>query len=132
MRRMILGIGTLVIMAGGAAAQSPPAAPQDPRGAIFVERGCNRCHGVAALGVKAKSEVAPDLTFAYMDVVSRHGVTLDAFFNNPGAVMHVMLAPHLNWTVAGRDSIAKVLEATYNEHKADYKPPVAADTTRPK
>ena len=119
MRCMILGIGAALMMVSGAAAQTP----SDPRGALFVERGCARCHAISALGVKAKSEVAPDLTFAYMYIVNRHGVTLDAFFSNPGAVMHVMLAPPLNWTVAGRDSIAKVLEAIYNEHKAEYKPP---------
>lgn len=132
MRRMILGIGAALMMASGAAAQSPPIGPQDPRGALFVERGCSRCHGIWALGVKSKADIAPDLTFARMDVVNRFGVPLDTFFNNPAAVMHVMLAPHVNWTVAGRDSIAQLLEATYNEHKAQYKPPVAPDTTRRK
>lgn len=123
MRRTAIGIGAALMITGGAAAQSPPTVPQDPRAVLFVERGCNRCHGIWALGVKSKSDIAPDLTFAYVDVVERFGITLEAFFNNPGAVMRVMLAPHFNWPVADRDSIAWALEAIYIEHEAEYQPP---------
>lgn len=132
MGRTALGIGVALITAGGAAAQSPPIGPPDPRAVFFVERGCNRCHGIWALGVKSKSDIAPDLTFAYEDVVNRFGIPLEIFFNNPGAVMHVMLAPHFNWPVADRDSIAWVLEAIFREHQAQYRPPTRTDPTVPK
>ena len=123
MRSTALGIGVALMTAHGAAAQSPPIGPPDPRAVFFVERGCNRCHSIWALGVKSKADIAPDLTFAYADVVERFGVTLEVFFDDPGAVMHVMLAPHFNWPVADRDSVARVLHAIYNEHLTEYKPP---------
>jgi hypothetical protein len=132
LRRGALDVGAALLVAGGALAQSPPIASQDARAVVFVGRGCNRCHGIWALGVKSKSDIAPDLTFAYADVVNRFGIPLEAFFNNPGAVMHVMLAPHFNWPVADRDSIASVLEAIFKEHEAQYQPPLRTDTTVPK
>ena len=53
------------------------------RGVIFVRRGCQECHAIAALGVKAATDVGPDLTFAYADVVNRYGVSLPAFLDAP-------------------------------------------------
>lgn len=42
-------------------------AEPDPRAVVFVQRGCSEGHAIAALGVKAATDVGPDLTFAYMD-----------------------------------------------------------------
>jgi len=137
MRRMALGLGVILLTGGAGMAQSQtPGAPQvDPRAAIFVQRGCNACHGVWALGVKAKSDVAPDLTFAYVDVVNRYGMSLEAFLHDPSGVMRLMLASHLHLSVADRDSIAHVLAATYKEHRAQLNqeiPPIAPDTAPPR
>ena len=46
MRRMALGIGAALMAVSGAWAQKPTIAQQDPRAAIFVQRGCNACHGI--------------------------------------------------------------------------------------
>ena len=135
MRRMALGLGVALLIGSVGMAQSPtPQAQQDPRGAIFAQRGCTACHGVWALGVKAKSDVAPDLTFAYVDVVNRYGMSLEAFLYNPSGVMRLMLASHLHLSVADRDSIAHVLEAVYKQHRAQINqeiPPIAPDTAPP-
>jgi len=136
MRRMALGIGVALLIGSVGAAQSPTGEPPqgDPRAAIFVRRGCNACHGIWALGVKATSDVAPDLTFAYVDVTNRFGMSLEAFLYNPSGVMRLMLASHLHLTVADRDSIAHVLEAIYKQHRAQLKqeiPPIAPDTVPP-
>ena len=87
-----------------------------------------------APGVKAKSDVAPDLTFAYVEVGNRYGMSLEAFLHDPSGVMRMMLASHLHLSEADRDSIAHVLEATYKEHRAQLKqevPPITPDTAPP-
>lgn len=91
---------------------------QDPRAAIFVTRGCAECHAIAALGVKAKNDVGPDLTFAYADVANRYGVGLSWFLENPRGLMGFVLAAHLNLSPADRDSMSHTLEAVYNERLA--------------
>lgn len=134
MRRMAWGIGAALLIGSGAVAQSPGGESLDPRGKIFVERGCNACHAIWALGVKAKSDVAPDLTFAYVDVVNRFGMSLEAFLHNPSGVMRLMLASHLHLTLADRDSISHVLEAVYKQHRAELKreiPQLVPDTITP-
>jgi cytochrome c2 len=133
---MALGLSVALFTGTMGMAQNPTAeAPQgDPRAAIFVQRGCNACHGVWALGVKAKSDVAPDLTFAYVDVVNRYGMSLEAFLYNPSGVMRLMLASHLHLSVADRDSIAHLLEAIYKQHSAQLNqeiPPIAPVTAPP-
>jgi len=139
MKRMALGIGAALVIGNGALAQSPTSGPRrerqgDPRAVIFVQRGCNACHGIWALRVKPKTDAGPDLTFAYVDVVNRYGMSLDAFLYNPSGVMRLMLASHLPLSAADRDSITHVLEAIYKEHRAQLNgeiPPIAPDTTLP-
>jgi hypothetical protein len=134
MKRMVLAIGAALAIASGAAAQKPTIGQPDPRGTIFVQRGCNACHGIWALGVKPKSDAAPDLTFAYVDVVNRYGMSLEAFLFNPTGVMRLMLASHLHLTAADRDSIAHVLEAIYKQHRAELNreiPELLPDTITP-
>ena len=136
MRRLAFWVGVALLTASVGMAQNPTAeaAQGDPRAAIFAQRGCNACHGIWALGVKAKSDVAPDLTFAYVDVVNRYGMSLEAFLYNPSGVMRLMLASHLHLSVADRDSIAHVLEAIYKQHRAQLNqeiPPIAPVTAPP-
>ena len=106
----------------------------DPRAAILVERGCTRCHGVWALGVRSRADVGPDLTFAEVDVPNRYHETLDVFLNDPRGVMRMMLASHLHLTAADRDSIVHLLAQIYDQHRAQVRtetPPITADTESP-
>ncbi len=109
-------VAILFVLGGGIRTSSAQRA--DPRGSIFVARGCNECHGVWALAVKAKSDVAPDLTFAYVDVVNRYGESLEAFLHNPVGIMRMMLAAHVQLSNSDRDRIARILEGVYLEHRA--------------
>lgn len=107
---------------GGAAPpgglRSAPALPlPDPRAAIFVQRGCTECHAISAFGVKAASDVGPDLTFAYGDVVNRYGVSLEAFLNDPSGVMRMMLASHLRLSVVDRETMVHILKTLYQERR---------------
>ena len=76
------------------------------------------CHAITAFGVKAGSDVGPDLTFAYADVPNRYGVSLEWFLYNPTGVMRLMLASHLALSRADRDSIIGILKALYAERGA--------------
>ncbi len=105
----------------------------DPRAGIFVARGCTECHGVWALHLRARSDVGPDLTFAYADVQTRFNENLAAFLHNPSGVMRLMLVEHVHLSLADRDSITHVLEGIYLEHRAqldDHAIPIAGDTPR--
>jgi hypothetical protein len=92
---------------------------RDPRATIFVRRGCTECHAIAALGVAARADVGPDLTFAYADVLIRYDVNLESFFYNPTGVMRLMLASHLRISAADRDSMVHILRGLYLERRAD-------------
>ncbi len=70
-----------------ALAASQAGAQANSRADIFVGRGCTECYAIAALGTRAATDVAPDLTFAYADVVNRYAVNLESFLNNPTGVM---------------------------------------------
>jgi hypothetical protein len=114
-------VTALCAPAGGTRGATPgnAAAPPDPRAALFVKRGCNECHAIAALGVRAATDAAPDLTFAYADVMIRYGVTLEYFLFNPTGVMRLVLAAHVALPVADRDSIIGVLKRLYEDRRAD-------------
>lgn len=101
------------------AARARQARSCDPRAAIFIQRGCSECHGIAALGVKAASDVAPDLTFAYADVRNRYGLNLPSFLDNPPGLMGFVFTSHVQLTQTDRDSISHTLEALYRERLAD-------------
>ena len=100
-------------------AGSDTGARRDPRAAIFVQRGCSECHGIAALGVKAATDVAPDLTFAYADVRNRYEMNLASFLENPPGLMGFVFTSHVQLTQADGDSISHTLEALYRERLAD-------------
>lgn len=95
------------------------AARRDPRAAIFIQRGCSECHAIAALGVKAATDVAPDLTFAYADVQNRYELNLASFLENPRGLMGFVFTAHVALTQSDRDSISRTLEALYHERLAD-------------
>jgi hypothetical protein len=110
---LVAGAGTMWSGAGSSGAQRA-----DPRAAIFVKRGCTACHAVVALGLRAAADGAPDLTFAYGDVVTRYGVNLEAFLGNPTGVMQLVLASHPRLSAVDRDSIARILQRLYAERRA--------------
>jgi hypothetical protein len=121
LRPVIVVLG--VLAAGTAAAQgtrSPADGPtRDPRAEIFVWRGCTSCHPISGLGVEASSDVGPDLTYAYVDVVHRYGVNLEYFLFNPVGVMELVLVSHLRITAEDRDSIVHILRGLYEERRAE-------------
>ena len=110
----VTGVAALAALAGNSRALPE----SDPRAAIFARRGCNDCHAVAALGVRARHDVAPDLTYAYGDVLSRYGVDLESFLANPQGVMRLMLSAHLRLTPMDRDSIVQILRGLYAQRVA--------------
>jgi len=110
---MLIALAALAILAGTVGAQT------DPRARIFVERGCRDCHAVSALKVKASTDVGPDLTYAYGDVLRRYGLNLESFMANPTGVMRLMVASHLRLSRADRDSIVVLLRGLYEERRAD-------------
>lgn len=127
-RAATLAAAVLAVTTAGARQAAYPAradadtgrtTPFDPRGAIFVQRGCNECHAIAALGVQGKADVGPDLTFAYADVVIRYGTNLETFLGSPTGVMAMVLGGHPVLTAVDRDSIVKVLRALYLERRAE-------------
>jgi mono/diheme cytochrome c family protein len=98
-------------------AAGPTAAPR--YAALFVRVHCNDCHAVSALGVRAATDVGPDLTTAYADVVTRYGMNLETFLAHPTGVMRLMLVAHLDLTQADRDSIVYVLRLLHQQRRAE-------------
>lgn len=90
----------------------------DPRGAIFLAKGCPQCHTISALGIKSPAEVGPDLTHAYEDVRSRFGVKLEEFLHNPTGTMQVVLSSTIQLTPAERDSVIKILRELHEAKAA--------------
>ena len=114
----------VVVAIATAACAAPPGfrapAPSVPAAQrLFARLGCNDCHAVSALGVRAVHDVGPDLTFAYGDVVTRYGVNLETFLASPTGVMRMMLGAHLELTVADRDSVVTILKALHVEQRAE-------------
>jgi mono/diheme cytochrome c family protein len=92
---------------------------RDPRAVIFIKRGCDACHAIAALGVRGKADVGPDLTFAYADVLVRYEKNLETFLYNPTGVMEMVSGGHPVLNAVDRDSIVTILRALYLEHRAE-------------
>ena len=110
---LLIALAALAMLAGNVGAQT------DPRARIFVERGCRDCHAISALKMKASTDVGPDLTYAYGDVLRRYGLNLESFMANPTGVMRLMVASHLRLSMADRDSIVVLLRGLYEERRAD-------------
>ncbi len=120
---IVLAVGTTgrrAIREPGSVSRDTGTGPRgDPRAAIFVQRGCAECHAIGALGVKAATDVGPDLTFAYADVVNRYGLSLGWFLDNPRGLMGLVLTAHLHLSQSDRDSMSHTLEALYRERLTD-------------
>lgn len=93
-------------------------APPNPRASLFVARGCSECHAIEQLKVKAKTDVGPDLSSAYVDVPTRYGVTLERFFAEPVGIMRVLLAEHVRLRPTDSDSLVRLFRDLYSEHLA--------------
>lgn len=128
LRATTLAAAVLAVTTAGARQAADPARTEpdtgrttqlDSRGVIFLQRGCNACHAIAALGVRAKADVGPDLTFAYADVLIRYGTNLETFLGSPTGVMEMVLSSHPVLTAVDRDSIVTILRALYLEHRAE-------------
>ncbi len=93
--------------------------PPDPGAAIFVRHGCTDCHAISAFHVKPATDVGPDLTLAYGDVMNRYGVSLETFLYDPSGVMRMMLASHLRLSAVDRDSMIQVLKVLYEHRRGE-------------
>jgi hypothetical protein len=91
--------------------------PKETRDAIFLGKGCPQCHSISALGIKSKTDVGPDLTFAYADVQNRFGVKLDSFLRAPTGTMQMVLGSMIKLTPAERDSIIHILTELHEQRE---------------
>ncbi|MGH7521427.1 MAG: hypothetical protein ACREMI_09115 [Gemmatimonadales bacterium] len=112
-----------ILATPGLAAQQAPAPPvpgdsADTRASLFVRRGCADCHAIAALKVKAKSDVGPDLTLTYAEVQTRYGITLERFFDDPPGIMRVIFGSQIKLERAESDSLVRLFRDLYTEHLA--------------
>lgn len=113
----------LAAACGGDKGSPPPpqtaavTAASDPRGEIFVRKGCPQCHSVSAFGIKSQAEVGPDLTGAYDDVQTRFGLKLDQFLATPTGTMQMVLSSMIKLTPAERDSIVHILKELHEERE---------------
>ncbi len=80
----------------------------DPRGQVFIDKGCVQCHKVSKLGVEGQ-EIGPDLSFAATDVRSRFGTDIESFLRSPTGTMQIVLSSQIKLTEEERESIAKLL-----------------------
>jgi len=113
----ILLLLAVVMTARTLAAQSDTV-QTNPRARLFVTRGCSDCHAIAHLQVKAKADVGPDLSSAYVDVPFRYGVTLERFFEEPVGLMRMIVGVHIQLPRAESDSLVRLFRDLYTEHLA--------------
>ena len=102
---------------GSGAVAQPAATSDDPRAALFLQKGCPQCHSISALGVKSATEVGPDLTLAYSDVKNRFNVSLEEFLPHPTGTMQVVLSQMITLSPAERDSIVHILKRLHEERE---------------
>lgn len=121
---LLVACAALGLTAGGHA-------QADPRAKLLVQRGCSDCHAISALRVKALSDVGPDLTYAYVDVIRRYGLNLETFMYRPTGVMRLLFISHISLTVAERDSIVATLRGIYTEGRANAADALPTPGARP-
>jgi hypothetical protein len=114
MRMLLLVAAALAAQPLGAQTVVPP----NPRAHLFVARGCSECHAIELLKVKAKVDVGPDLSTAYVDVPTRYGVTLERFFDEPLGIMRVILVGQVKLRRMDSDSLVRLFRELYDEHLA--------------
>ncbi len=110
MRRLAL-ITLLISACGGAGGH------KETRDAIFIRTGCPQCHSISALGITSKTDVGPDLTYAYADVQTRFGLKLDQFLAAPTGTMQLVLSSMIKLTPAERDSIIHILTELHEQRE---------------
>lgn len=103
---------------GMASSPPPTITGNDPRAYLFIRKGCPTCHTISALGVKSGTEVGPDLTYAYTDVVSRFDEPLEKFLPNPTGTMQMVLSTLIKLTPEERDSVIHILKRLHDEQQA--------------
>ncbi|HEX7128097.1 MAG TPA: c-type cytochrome [Thermodesulfobacteriota bacterium] len=92
----------------------------DPRGQIFIDKGCVMCHQVSKLGVPGQ-EIGPDLSFAASDVRARFGTDLESFLKNPTGTMQIVLSSQITLSEDEREDIAELLIELEKDHDSDRK-----------
>lgn len=103
----------------GMASSAPPTITgNDPRAYLFIRKGCPTCHSISALGVKSGTDVGPDLTYAYTDVVSRFDEPLEQFLPNPTGTMQMVLSTLIKLEPAERDSVIHILKRLHDDSSA--------------
>ena len=103
---------------GMAASPPPTITGNDPRAYLFIRKGCPTCHSISALGVKSGTDVGPDLTFAYADVVNRFDEPLEQFLPHPTGTMQMVLSTLIKLDSAERDSVIHILKRLHDEQQA--------------
>ena len=103
---------------GMASTPAPTITGNDPRAYLFIRKGCPTCHSISALGVKSGTDVGPDLTYAYADVVSRFDEPLEKFLPNPTGTMQMVLSTLIKLEPEERDSVIHILKRLHDESPA--------------
>ena len=106
------------VLPGMAASAPPTFTGNDPRSYLFIRKGCPTCHTISALGVKSGTDVGPDLTYAYSDVVNRFNEPLEQFLPNPTGTMQMVLGQLIKLTPEERDSVIHILKRLHDEQPA--------------
>jgi hypothetical protein len=108
---------TLLVLALTVGAQAL-SAQADPRAGLLNRLGCADCHAVVALKIKGKADVGPDLSTAYVDVPFRYGIPFERFFDQPPAIMRIVLGGRPALRRADRDSLIALFRGLYLEQLA--------------
>jgi hypothetical protein len=95
----------------------PGMTTSDPRGEIFLRKGCPQCHSISSFAIKSPREMGPDLGNAYADVQTRFGVKLNDFLAAPTGTMQMVLGSMIQLTPAERDSIIHVLTELHEQQE---------------
>ena len=108
---------TLFVLALAVSAQAL-SAQDDPRVRLINRLGCADCHTVAALKIKGKADAGPDLSTAYVDVPFRYGIPFERFFDQPPALMRIVLGGRPDLARGERDSLIALFRGLYLEQLA--------------
>jgi hypothetical protein len=108
---------TLLVLALAVGAQAL-SAQADPRASLLNRLGCADCHTVVVLKIEGKADVGPDLSTAYVDVPFRYGIPFDRFFDQPPAIMRIVLGGRPALRRADRDSLIALFRGLYLEQLA--------------
>ena len=109
---------TMPTLPGMATSAPPTITGNDARAYLFIQKGCPTCQSISALGVKSGTDVGPDLTYAYADVVSRFNEPLEQFLPNPTGTMQMVLSQLIKLSPEERDSVIHILKRLHDEPPA--------------